>query len=264
MPLRPDFKARAVNVADRIDLRSWKTEDRLASNPLAVAVSGGGAAVLFRYGVVVFFDVTAEEEVAFLRQIAPLMAAVMAAPETEEVDIRIDTRAREGMQGDRVSLAADEIERLQVVADVLSKSVLLAYYEAQLAGTFERIEPLARELSSHGRITGSSRELSRHIGAMLLTGHTMVGRAAVAEKPELLWERQDLEGLFIRLEDEFEIKERHATLGLKLDLVAHTAQTLVQLQEGRHGLRLELLIVILIVVEVLLTLYDMFLRHRGP
>ena len=261
MPLRPDFKARAVNAADRIDLRSWKAEDRLASNPLAVAVAGGGAAVLFRYGVVVFFDVTEEEEKAFLRQIAPLMAGVMAAPETEEVEVRVDPRAREGVQGDRVSLASDEIERLQVVADVLSKSVVLAYYESQLAGSFERIEPLARELDVNGRISGSARELSRHIGSMLLTGHTMVGRAAVADKPELLWERPELEGLFNRLEDEFEIKERNTTLGLKLDLVAHTAQTLVQLQEGRHMLRLELWIVILIVAEVLLTLYDMFLRH---
>src|SRR5262245_45215939 len=262
MPLRPDFKAPAVNVADRIDLRSWKAEDRLASNPLAAGVPGGGAAVLFRYGVVVFFDVTAEEESAFLRQIAPLMTGVLAAPETEDLEVHIDARAREGMQGARVSLASDEIERLQIVADVLSKSVVLAYYEAQLAGSFERIEPLARELDRNGRISGSARELSRHIGSMLLTGHTMVGRAAVADKPELLWERPELEGLFNRLEDEFEIKERHATLGLKSDLVASTAQTLVQLQEGRHTLRLELLIVILIVVEVLLTLYDMFLRQH--
>lgn len=50
-------------------------------------------------------------------------------------------------------------------------------------------------------------------------------------------------------------------LGLKLDLVAHTAQTLVQLQEGRHMVRLELYIAILIVFEIMLTLYDMFLRQ---
>jgi uncharacterized Rmd1/YagE family protein len=261
MPLRPDFKARAVLVADRIDLRAWKAEERLASNPLAVAVAGGGAAVLFRYGVVVFFDVTPEEEAVFLGQMSHLVAGALAVPETEEVEARTDPRAREGMRADRVFLAGDEIERLQIVADVLSKSVVLAYYEAQLAGSFERIEPLARELGRDGRISGSSRELSRHIGAMLLTGHTMVGRAAVAEKPELLWERPDLEGLFIRLEDEFEIKERHVTLGEKLELITRTAQTLVQLQESRHSLRLELYIVILIVVELLLSLYELFLKQ---
>lgn len=262
MSIRPPFKTRAVLVADRIDLRAWRAEERLASNPLAVAVPGGGAAVLFRYGVIVFFDVTAEEESAFLARVSRLLAGTLAAVESEEVEVEIDSRRPERIQGESILLAGDEIERLQVVADVLSKSVVLAYYEAQIAGSFDRIEPMARALDVSGRISGSSHELSRHIGAMLLTAHTMVGRAAVAEKPELLWERPDLEGLFIRLESEFEIRERHATLGAKLDLITRTVQTLVQLQESRHMIRLELYIVILIVVEILLTLYDLFLRQH--
>ncbi|MCC7485368.1 MAG: RMD1 family protein [Burkholderiales bacterium] len=259
MPLRPDFKARAILVADRIDLRGWKAEERMASNPLVVAVPGGGAAVLFRYGAAVFFDVMPEEESGFLARLARLAAGPLGAGETEEVEVSVDPRAREGMQGGRVLLAGDDVERLQIVADVLSKSVVLAYYESQVAGSFERVEPLAQQLEREGRIAASPGEISRHIGAMLLTGHTMVGRAAVAEKPELLWEHPELEGLFIRLEDEFEIRERQATLAQKLELVAHTAQTLVQLQEGRHMVRLELYIVLLIVFEILLTLYGMFL-----
>lgn len=258
MALGPDFKARAVLVADRIDLRAWKDDERLASNPLAVAVPGGGLAVLFRYGVVVFFDVTEPEETAFLMQLRPLAGAPLGMPESEEVEIRVDPDAREGMRGEQVFLASDEIERLQIVADILSKSVVLAYYEAQVAANFDRVEPLAMELQRRGRISGKARELVRQIGAMLLTEHMMVGRVAVAEKPELLWERPDLEGLFIRLEDEFELRERQEALGRKLDLIAHTAQTLVQMREGRHLLRLELYIVILILVEIFLTLYQMF------
>ena len=262
MALRPPFKAHAVLVADRIDLRAWKAEDRLASNPLAVPVTGGGAAVLFRYGVVVFFDVTAEEEAAFLAGIAHLSAGTLVSEESEEVEIHVDPRAREGVQGERVLVATDEIERLQIVADVLSKSVVLAYYETQVSGSFDRIEPLARELERVGRISGSSALLSRRIGGLLRTAHTMVGRAAVAEKPELLWERPELEGLFLRLESEFEIRERHTALNEKLDLITRTMQSLVQLQESRHSLRLELYIVILIVVEILLMLYELFVRQH--
>jgi uncharacterized Rmd1/YagE family protein len=47
----------------------------------------------------------------------------------------------------------------------------------------------------------------------------------------------------------------------KIDLISRTAQTLLQLQQGRHSLRLELYIVILIVVEILLTLYELFFRQ---
>jgi required for meiotic nuclear division protein 1 len=261
MAYRPDFKARALLFSDRFDLRTWKAEERIASNPVAVAVSGGGVAVLFRYGAVVFFDTTETEESAFLRQLEPVMGVAIGVPETEETEIRVDPKAREGMQGERILIVNDEIERLQIIADVLSKSVVLAFHEGHIAGSFDRIEPLARELEQYGRISREARELMRHLGAMLLSEQLMIGQVAVAEKPELIWERPDLEGLFIRLEDEFEIKERHTALRQKVDLIAHTTQMLVQLQQNRRSLRLELYIVILIVVEILLTLYDLFLRQ---
>jgi uncharacterized Rmd1/YagE family protein len=259
MAYRPDFKARALLFSDRFDLRTWKAEERMASNPLAVAVSGGGVAVLFRYGAVVFFDATDEEQSAFLRQLEPIMGVAIGVPETEDVEVRVAPGIREGMQGERIFIASDEVERLQIVADVLSKSVVLAFHEGRIAGSFDRIEPLALELEQHGRIAGEAMELVRHVGAMLRSEQLMIGQVAVTEKPELIWERPELEGLYIRLEDEFEIRERHAALRQKVDLIAHTAQTLVQMQQNRRSLRLELYIVILIVFEIVLMLYDMFL-----
>jgi uncharacterized Rmd1/YagE family protein len=261
MAYRPGFKARALLFSDRFDLRTWKAEERLASSPLAVAVPGGGLAVVFRYGAVVFFDTTETEESAFLRQLEPVMGVAIGVPETEEIEVRVDPNAREGMRGEAIFLNTDEVERLQIVADVLSKSIVLAFHEGRIAGDFDRIEPLARELEQHGRIGGEAKELVRHLGAMLRSEQLMIGQVAVAEKPELLWERPELEGLFIRLEDEFEIKERHAALRQKLDLIAHTAQTLVQLQQNRRSLRLELYIVILIVVEIVLMLYELVFWH---
>ena len=55
------FKARAVLLGERLDLRALGGANALATSPLAVAVQGGGVAVLFRYGVAVFFDVAAME-----------------------------------------------------------------------------------------------------------------------------------------------------------------------------------------------------------
>jgi uncharacterized Rmd1/YagE family protein len=259
MAYRPDFRARALLFSDRFDLRTWKAEERMASNPVTVAVQGGGVAVLFRYGALVFFDATDDEQSAFLRQLEAIMGVAIGVPETEEVTVRVDSKAREGMQGERIFIATDEVERLQIIADVLSKSVVLAFHEGRIAGSFDRIEPLALELERHGRVAGEAQELVRHVGAMLRSQQLMIGQVAVTEKPELLWERPDLEGLFIRLEDEFEIKERQAALRQKVDLIANTAQTLAQLQQNRRSLRLELYIVILIVVEIVLMLYEMFL-----
>ena len=59
------------------------------------------------------------------------------------------------------------------------------------------------------------------------------------------------------LEDEFEIHERLAALDRKLELIARTERTLVDLISTKHSLRVEWYIVGLIVFEIVLTLYEM-------
>lgn len=255
------FRARAVLIGERIDLRALGSANALATSPLAVEVQGGGVAVLFRYGVAVFFDVAAMEEVSFLERLRPLVTHPYEKPETEEIGIAVEPQAKDGVRPGSVVFEECTIERLQLVADILSKSVLLALYEARVAAEFDRVEPLAADLAERGRIPGHERALLKDIGAMLLIESRMVGRAEISEKPELLWDHPSLEGLFARLQDEFEIRERHQALERKLNLLSHTAQSVQQMLSARHGIRVEWYIVILIVFEILLTLYELFIRH---
>jgi uncharacterized Rmd1/YagE family protein len=257
----PVFKARATLIGERIELKSLSEVDTLATNPLTLRVrNGGGVVTLYRYGVAVLFDVAPLDEATFLAQLQPLVANPYATPETETLEVHVEAGAREGVTGGVVMLENAAVERLQVIADVLSKSTLLSLYERRVAGEFDRIEPLAAELDRSGRIRGHSRDLLKKLGAMLLVEHRMVGRAEVSEKPEILWDNPGLEGLFVKLEDEFELKERHLALERKLNLISQTAHTVLELLSSKHSLRVEWYIVILIVLEILLTLYQLFLR----
>jgi required for meiotic nuclear division protein 1 len=255
------FKARALLLGERLDLRAMSEADRLAIGPLSVSVRGGGVAVLFRYGAVVLFDVSASEQAAFLEQIRPLVNQPFPDLETEDVDIRIEPETREGVEVNTVVLQAATIERLQILADVLSKSIVLAKYESKVARDFERIEPLASNLEQNARSGRNTRELLSHIGGALLSEHKMVGRVQMNDKPDLIWERPDMERLYLRLEDEFEISERYAALERKLELISRTAQTVLELLQDRRNLRVEWYIVILIVMEIMLTIYQMVF-HR--
>jgi required for meiotic nuclear division protein 1 len=248
-----------VLVGERIDLRSFTAMQTLATNPLTISTAGG-VITLYRYGVVVFFDVSPTDQAAFLTELRPLVANPYAAPETESLDIRIEASGREGVTAGVAALESATVERLQIVADVLSKSALLSLYERSVAGEFDRIEPLAAELNRSGRIRSNSRELLKKLGSMLLVEQRMVGRAEITEKPEVLWEHPQFEGLFARLEDEFEITDRHTALERKLNLISQTAHTVLELLGSKHSLRVEWYILMLIVLEILLTVYQLFLR----
>jgi uncharacterized Rmd1/YagE family protein len=178
----------------------------LGTNPLTVEVAGGGVATLHRYGGDRLFNVAPIEEVTLSLACGPRVKPY-PAPETEEVEIRIGTGDREGVTGGVAFLEDAAVERLQVVADIVSKSALLSLYEKRVAAEFDRIEPLAAELDRSGRIPGKTKQLLKYIGSMLLVEQRMVGRAEITEKPEILWDNPALEGLFVKLEDEFEIRK---------------------------------------------------------
>lgn len=257
------FRARALLIGERIDLRSLGAADRLAASPLTLSVEGGGVVVLFRYGTAIFFDVAPPDEERFLARLRPAISQPQPRPETEQVEIRVDPAREEGMDGSTVCLRDCALERLQLVAGVLSKSVVLALYESKVADTFQRVEPLAVDLEQSGRGEQNATELLRHLGRGLLSELRLVGRVEVTEKPELLWERPELERLYLRLADEFELRERHLVLERKLELLSRTANTVLELLQNHRSMRVEWYIVILIVFEIVLTLYQMLFTSGG-
>ena len=87
----------------------------------------------------------------------------------------------------------------------------------------------------------------------------MVGRVETGEKPELLWEHPELERLYVRLAEEYELRDR--ALDRKLDVISRTVETLLSLVQTRSSLRVEWYIVLLIVAELLLTTYPLLLSR---
>jgi uncharacterized Rmd1/YagE family protein len=254
------MRARALLLAARLDLRGWPDNEVISRAPLTVRIAGGGIAVLFRYGAAVLFDVGAEGERALRQRLASVAAHRYAAVESEELAIHVDAHRPEGLVEDALVLHATGTERLQLIAEALSRSLLLAHYESRTAADFDRIEPLALQLSRRGAIRGGTREHLKRIGALLLMEQRMVGRAEVGEKPEILWEHPRMERLYAMLESEFEIRERLAALDRKLGLAARTERTLVELISTRHALRVEWYIVALFVLEIALSIYAMLAR----
>ncbi len=261
---KTEFSAHAILVGERIDLRSLSTSERLANDPVAIAAGAAGIAVLFRYGAIVLFNVAPLEEADLLRQLQPLVQQPYPVPEMESLGIRIDAANREGMTGNVLTLADYAIERFQLVADILSKSTVLAMYEARAGRSFDLVEPFARGLQQGAGGGSSGRELLQQIGVALLSEHNLVGRVEVIDKPEIIWEHPNLERLYLRLEDEFEIRERHLALERKLDLVSHTAQTVLEVLQSRRSLRLEWYVVLLILVEIVLSMVQILMAMRHP
>jgi len=213
--------------------------------------------MVMRYGVVVFIHTSDAEAAQWLDGIKSRIERAANPPRLEETVVTRQANAPEGVGPDGINVPHLALPHLQLVATVLARSTALDYYESTIANTFDLIEPLARRLEQFKGGGRQLRMLLRHIGSALLAQQRMIGRVEIQDKPELLWERPELERFYLRLETDYELTERGRVLERKLDLIARTAQTALDLLQNRSMLRVEWYIVILIIVEVVLYLYDL-------
>ena len=249
------FEARAIHVGERIDVRG--VEPRMSPQlPVMIEVAPAGYAVLLRAGAVVLFGIDPIAQERFITDLAPRISDRHAAGESERATIRIGET--EGIEPDAVVLRELTMDRLQIIAEILGKSVVLAHYETQVAEAFNAIEPLVHQMrTAPGKLPWKQKDLVRHIGEAMLVEHQLVGRAELLEKPDLLWDKPDLDRLYARLEDEYEIRERHLALDTKVGVVARGAQVMLDLSQANRSMKVEYYIVALIVAEVALAIVQL-------
>jgi uncharacterized Rmd1/YagE family protein len=251
--------ARALLIGDRLNTAGLERSDALSTAPLSFRAGANGIAVLFRYGVVVLIGLTPIEEDEVLRGLAHRITGEFKRREEESAVIELSADRDEQIPpGGPLYLKALSHERLLVISEALAKSVVLAQDEREVASVFDQIEPFARELADTGRIPGGRRTILRLIGNALLVQHRVSGRVAVAEKPDVLWDRPDLERLYARLGDEYELKERADALNRKLAVIAETATALTDVIDTERSLRIEVAIVVLILLEIVIAAYQIF------
>ena len=257
------MSARAMLLGHRIDISGLERPDMLSSTPLAFRVGDAGYVAIFRYGVVVMINLTPLEEREFLSSMHARVSGENVQAEEEQAGLELTEDKEDRVPpGGNIALRSFSADRLLLVADALAKSVALARDEHEVAHVLDLIEPFARRLAASGRSPGARRDVIRMIGMSLQVQHRLSGRVAIDDKPDVLWERFDLERLYARLEDTYELKERAATLTRKVDFIRQTAQALTDLIDAARSLRLEIAIVLLILFEIILNIYQM-LGVRG-
>ncbi|WEF32620.1 RMD1 family protein [Pseudoduganella chitinolytica] len=252
------FPATAIMVAERIDVRAIAEFEIIAKSPFTVKLGQGGIAAVFRYGAVVLFNASMDEKARLLETIAQHSSGEGDVGAGETATIQVSPDEEEGPTGPCIKIKNADRLRLQLIAEVMAKAAMLSFQERRAARDFDLAEPLARDLAEDGRFSAKPAELLKAVGNMLLAENRLNGRAGVLDRPDLLWDNPGLSGLYARLEGDYELHDRAATLDRKLTTLSHTSETLVETMRYHSSHRLEVAILLLIFTELCLGLYGHF------
>src|ERR1700682_5711235 len=232
--------ARALLLGDRIEAAGLERSDMISATPLAFHAGTNGFVALYRFGVAVMVGLSALEEDDVLKQVKLRVSGPHEHIDDESAILEISPDLDDKVPpGGAIAMKDFSPQRLLVVADALAKSVSLGRDEREVNAVFDIIETFAAELAQSGRPPWRRRVMLKLIGQTLLVQHRVSGRVAVEEKPDVLWDRPDLERLYARVEDEYELKERTLTLKRKIEVVEETARALTEVIEADRATRLE-------------------------
>jgi uncharacterized Rmd1/YagE family protein len=247
---------RALQLGDGLEIKGLEREDSFSSNPLAFRTVSGGTATLFKSGAVVFFGMTPVEEDDLIRGLGPRIIDPLKDREIETTRIVVKAGDEElvGSLG-ALQLKSADANRLLLVAEALAVSVALAHDERRIARAFERIEPVATSLIKRQLPAGPKSALLEQIGEALLIQKRLAGRVDLDEKPDVLWDHPELERLWVKLVDEYDLPARARAIERKLVVIRETADTITDLISTRTSHRLELYIIALIAIEIVLGLF---------
>ena len=219
---------------------------------------------LFRFGVAVMVGLTPLEEEDMLARLATRVSGERARGDDETALLEITPDGDEQKSsGGPIQIKNLSPQRFLVVADALAKIGGAGARRARGQQGVRRHRALRRPARRDRSTPFRRRAMLRLIGQALLVQHRVSGRVAVEEKPDVLWDRPDLERLYARLEDEYELSERAGVLKRKLDVIVETAHALTDIIDADRSTRLEWAIILLIVAELIAAVVQIWLVTGG-
>ncbi|WP_431133817.1 RMD1 family protein [Psychroserpens mesophilus] len=254
------FNVLAYQVSNTISIKEAKRQLDWTllfqdSDELFFEFSGDKYIYVFQYGMVSFFNMTTKEINRTLDLLKPYCKDYLAEKLSEDVSVVINNNQNVKVEFDKVILPELNAEMLRLVMLNASQSVALTSYseitEALLIETNEH----TKYLEDRGKLDISGNKLKRFIGKTLNIKNKISENLYIFDSPDITWEDEQLNKLNIDLKQTFDLKDRYHLIHDRIDIIKENLELFKDIMDHKESSRLEWIIIILIVIEVI----DMFI-----
>jgi len=230
----------------------------LSSNPLVLEPEAGTWVYLARFGAAVFWNASPATVALVLQDLAGL-PGMGARAEAARDDLRVHL----GAEADRVDFSEVwlrdlTLDKLKIVSLALAQSVALDSVEAEVSRAMARFGPVVTALRDEGRLVPGQKELLRTVGFAMAVRATVLDTLTLFDDPPETWESEALAHLDGALFDQFDLEERLAAVNQKVAYLQDAGATVLDVLARRKDQRLEWIIIVLILVEVVLFVWKEF------
>ena len=217
---------------------------------------------VFHFGSMVFINFQHHEimdVVKYMKKLEPLISDTDIFTYVDDYKLEVDLEQPPAINNDYMIVGAQSDYQLEIVSTILAKSVSLDKNEIEVDTLLDRIENVVNNLN-RGELGVSDEDLAKMLAKILHFKLNTISYIMLLDNPDITWTHEEAATLYDRLSLLFELKERYEKIRHKTETLMDITEAFSNLVHAKRGTRLEWAIIILIVIEIILSLYEMFIH----
>lgn len=147
---------------------------------------------------------------------------------------------------------------LDILSLVLAKSTSLRKIETDADKLLDNIEDIINYLDK-GKFNISDEQIAKISAQVLRFKYHTISNLMILDKPRTAWDNEDIENFFIKVTELFEFADRYQKITRKSEMLQDITDVFASLTHERRGTKLEIMVIILILFELILGLFEFFL-----
>jgi uncharacterized Rmd1/YagE family protein len=218
---------------------------------------------LYYFGGVVFVNAPDEAMHTFLARMAGVAEEFrpdMSLRYRDDYTLRVDESGRMDVSNDSAVMPRYEHSFLDIICFVIAKSAALERIEEKVDQVLDDMEGLISRLN-RGKLSIPDRELARLASTILNFKYTSIAHVMVLDKPEITWEEPEADLLYSTMADLFELDQRYQEIRHKSETLLDITEVFSSLSHARRAARLEWVIIVLILIEIVIFVLEIFWRQ---
>jgi uncharacterized Rmd1/YagE family protein len=229
------------------------------NNVLYVNVPQESADIFFfSHGCFVSWNLKRKNELIFLEKIKPFSIDPLDRIETDCFSFTYGEETtfetHERFSVDIITLESDSLQIKLAISYGLAESIRLEYYEELIKNTIKKNSLLPEELARTGKILLSRKAISKRMGEIFIEMSSVNLNSGYLDVPEYFWRYPNLENYYTMTELFLDITPRVTALNQRLDVLRQFFDMLTGQLQFQHSSMLEIIIILLIFIEIIISL----------
>ena len=215
-------------------------------------------AIVFPFGTIVFINMAFHEIVDFCKYLSTIDSDMsqVSFDFTDEYLLEEETESEEDFY-EYLSVQKIQNYHVQILAVVLAKSVALERVESGISKMLDEFEPIIRKLE-HGNLNLKEKRIAELSAQVLNFKFNTISYVMLLDEPDITWNSQDASDLYRKLSKVFELYDRYEKMKAKTNTLMDIISVFNELTHQKKGDYLEWTVIILILMELILSLRDIF------